>query len=165
MGSSVRRILDSSALLTGRQFPGELLTVPEVLTELRRHGITPQLQAVLTTQVALASPSRESIAKVHSAARVTGDLHRLSGTDIALVALALERQGTIVTDDYSIQNVGHALGIPFEPIMEPGIREQWTWTYRCTGCGKDWADWHEECPTCGAGIRTVRVTSSMAGGE
>ena len=43
----MKRVLDASALLTGRQFPGELATVPGVLRELQRHGMTPQLEAVL----------------------------------------------------------------------------------------------------------------------
>lgn len=158
----MQRVLDSSALLTGRQFPEDSLTVPEVLTELRRHGMTPQLEAILATQVTVSSPSPEAIARVRSVATSTGDLHRLSRTDIALLALALDIRGTLVTDDYSIQNVSQALGIPFETVMERGIREQWTWSYRCTGCGKPWTEWHEECPTCGAELRTVRVRASSA---
>jgi len=36
----VEYVLDTSAILSGRQFPGELVTVPRVLEELRRKGIT-----------------------------------------------------------------------------------------------------------------------------
>ena len=121
----MRRILDSSALLTGREFPGELFTVPEVLDEVERHGLTPQLEAFLAIHV-------------------------------AVLALAVDLGGTVVTDDYSIQNVCRAIGVPYETAMAPGIRDRWTWAYRCTGCGRTWPTWHEACPTCGARLRTAR---------
>ena len=156
-GISVRRVLDTSAFLSGRQFPGELLTTPEVLRELRRHGLTASLEAVLGTQVAVASPGRDSVSRVRAASQATGDFPRLSPTDVQLLALALEGGATLVTDDYSMQNVGTALGIPFETVLAPGITAQWAWTYRCTGCGAAWPAWHEECPTCGARLRTSRA--------
>lgn len=152
----MKRVLDASALLTGRQFSGELCTVPEVLRELRHHGMTPQLEAVLETQVRILSPGAEALARVRAAGEATGDAHRLSPTDTALLALALDAQAVLVTDDYSIQNVARSLGIPFETVMEKGIAEVWRWTYRCTGCGKTWPEWHEECPICGSALKTAR---------
>jgi len=148
--------LDASALLTGRQFPGELATVPGVLRELERHGMTPQLEAILETQVRVTSPGSEARERVGVAAESTGDAHRLSPTDRDLLALALELGATLVTDDYSIQNLGRVLGVPFEPVLTPGIKETWTWSYRCTGCGRTWPEWHEECPTCGSPLKTAR---------
>ncbi len=150
------RVLDASALLTGRQFPGELATVPEVLREVRRHGLTPQLEAVLETQVRTLSPGGDARKRVQAAAEATGDARRLSPTDGELLALALEQGGTLVTDDYSIQNLCRVLEIPYEPVLMPGIREAWRWTYRCTGCGRTWPEWHDECPTCGSPLKTAR---------
>jgi UPF0271 protein len=152
----VKRVLDSSALLTGRQFPGELLTVPAVLQELRRHGITPQLRAILDIQVRVLPPSKESVELVAAAGRSTGDAPRLSPTDVQLLALALEAEATLVTDDYSIQNLARALRIPYETILEPGIKEEWRWTYRCTGCSRTWPEWHDQCPVCGSPLKTSR---------
>lgn len=154
--ASVRRVLDTSALLSGRQFPGELLTVPEVLRELKRQGLTFSLEAVLEIQVAIASPDRATVARVKAASDATGDTPRLSHTDVELLALAFETDAVLVTDDYSMQNVCRLLGIPCEAVMAPGIAERWTWSYRCTGCGAEWPAWHEECPTCGSPLRTRR---------
>ncbi|HYM39270.1 MAG TPA: nucleic acid-binding protein [Thermoplasmata archaeon] len=151
----MRRVLDASALLTGRQFPGDLLTVPGVLRELHRHGMTPQLEAVLETQVRIASPGTAVLERVRAACEASGDAPRLSRTDRELLALATEVDGILVTDDYSIQNVARLLGLAYEPVLAPGIKETWRWTYRCTGCGRTWPDWHEECPTCGAALRTA----------
>ncbi len=152
----LKRVLDASALLTGRQFPGELVTVPGVLRELRRHGMTPPLEAILDTQVRVLTPGDDAQERVRAAAESTGDAHRLSPTDRDLLALALELGATLVTDDYSIQNVCRILGVPFEPILTPGIKETWTWSYRCTGCGRTWPEWHGECPTCGSPLKTAR---------
>ncbi len=158
-GAMVRpmlRVLDASALLTGRQFPGALATVPDVLREVRRHGLTPQLEAVLETQVRILSPSADARSRVRAAGETTGDARRLSPTDVELLALALDQGATLVTDDYSIQNLCRVLAIPYEPVLQPGIREAWRWTYRCTGCGRTWPEWHDECPTCGSRLKTAR---------
>lgn len=152
----VKRVLDASALLTGRQFPGELATVPGVLRELRRHGMTPPLEAVLETQVRVLSPGLEAQERVRAASESSGDAHRLSPTDRELLSLALDLGATLVTDDYSIQNLARLLGIPYEPILTPGIRDTWTWSYRCRGCGRTWPEWHEECPVCGSALKTAR---------
>ncbi len=150
----MHRVLDASALLTGRQFPGDLVTVPGVLRELRRHGMTPQLEAILDTQVRVVSPGAAAAIRVDAAGEATGDAHRLSPTDRDLLALALEIGGTLVTDDYSIQNLARVLHLPYEPVLARGIQETWTWTYRCTGCGRTWPEWHAECPTCGSALKT-----------
>ncbi len=150
------RVLDASALLTGRQFPGELATVSGVLDEVRRHGLTPPLEAFLETQVRVLTPTKPSRDRVRAEAERTGDVQRLSPTDRELLALALDQGATLVTDDYSIQNLCRVLAIPYESILMPGVRETWQWTYRCTGCRATWPEWHEECPTCGSPLKTAR---------
>lgn len=158
----VTRVLDASALLTGRQFPGELATVPAVLGEVRRHGMTPPLEAFLETRVRILSPRAETLARVRTASESTGDAPRLSPTDAELLALALDLGASLVTDDYSIQNVARSLGVTYETVQERGIQEQWRWSYRCTGCGRTWPEWHEECPTCGSALRTSRPRPTRA---
>lgn len=158
------RVLDASALLSGRQFPGELATVPGVLREVRRHGLSPSLEAVLETQVRVLSTTAASAESVRVAASKTGDAHRLSPTDRDLLALALDLGATLVTDDYSIQNLCRVLGIPYEPVLLPGIKDVWEWSYRCTGCARIWPEWHEECPTCGAPLKTSRLSRGPQSG-
>ena len=152
----MRFVLDSSALLSGRTFEGELYITPGVESELRKYGITPQLRAFLDAKVRTLTPANEAVRKIKSKAEETGDIRRLSPVDISLLALAVELQATIVTDDYSIENVAKALGISYEPVMMPAIKEEVHWRYRCTGCRKFWPEWHEACPVCGAALRTSR---------
>src|SRR3989304_1189446 len=143
----IRRVLDTSALMSGRPFDGELFTTDEVLRELRRQdAMTPQLQMTLDLKVRVVSPSRESLAAVSAQSERTGDAHRLSPTDAGLLAVASEMAATIVTDDYSIQNLARVVGIPYEAILEGGITEVVHWRYRCTACGKFFDRWGDPCP-------------------
>jgi UPF0271 protein len=152
----VRYVLDTSALLSGRAFEGELYITPEVMRELRKFGITPQLEAFLDNKVRVLTPGKESIHRVRRKAEETGDTKRLSPADIGVLALAVELGATLLTDDYSIENIAKAMGIPYETVMMPAIKEEVHWRYRCTGCLKFWREWHGACPVCGAPLRTSR---------
>lgn len=152
------RVLDTSALISGRPFDGELFTTDEVMRELRRlKAITPELASFLDLKVRVVSPSRESLAAVRAASEGTGDARRLSPTDMGLLAAAFQLHATIVTDDYSIQNLASVVGVPYEHVVERGITEVVRWRYRCTGCGRFYDAWVEPCPICGARLRTTRA--------
>jgi len=157
MEPEMRRVLDASALLSGASFDGELYTTPEAVAEVRRLGSSPQLDAVLATKVRVLSGSRESLEAVDEEARHTGDIERLSPTDRGLLALARDLGATILTDDYSIQNVAARLRVPYERVLERGIREVVQWRYRCTGCGRFFEEPMKECPVCGSRVRTTRA--------
>jgi len=152
----VRLVLDTSALLSGREFEGELFITPGVLRELRKQGATPQLDAFLDAKVRILTPGNQSVKKISAKAEETGDTRRLSPTDVSLLALAVELEATLVTDDYSIQNVAKALGISYEAVMQSPIKEEVHWRYRCTGCLRFWPEWHDACPVCGAALKTSR---------
>lgn len=153
-----RRVLDTSALMSGRPFGGELFTTEDVLDELERQdALTPQLETFLAVKVHVVSPSPPSLAAVRARSEGTGDARRLSPTDLGLLAVAAQIGATIVTDDYSIQNVAVSMGLPYEKILERGITSVIRWRYKCTGCGKSYDEWHDPCPICGAGLRTTRA--------
>jgi len=152
----VRIVLDTSALMSGRQFDGELFTTPEVLEELRKFGVTTQLEAFIENKVRVLTPGGESRSKVVRKAEETGDANRLSPTDIGILALAVELGAALATDDYSIENTAKAMGIRYEAVMMPAIKEEVHWRYRCTGCLRFWPEWHDSCPVCGAKLKTSR---------
>ena len=152
----MRIVLDASALLSGRPFEGELFVTPEVVAEVRRKGTSPPLEMFLDVKVSVRSPDPEVLARVDAAAARTRDDRRLSPADRGLLALALDLDAAIATDDYSIQNLCTELGLAYVPVMQPGITETIHWRYRCVGCGRVWDSWFRECPNCGARIRTAR---------
>jgi len=149
-------VLDSSALLSGKDFRGELYTTPEALKEVKKIGMTPQLEALFSVRVSITSPSRESINAVKEEAKKTGDVKRLSPTDVGILALAKELSAVVLTDDYSIQNLAKELGLEYRGVAISEIKEKIYWEYRCRGCGKFWEEWYNFCPICGSKLKTSR---------
>ena len=64
--------------------------------------------------------------------------------------------GTVLTDDYSIQNTAKIMGIPYRAVGQTGIKKVEKWNYRCNGCGKWFKEKSEECPICGSSMRSYR---------
>ena len=75
---------------------------------------------------------------------------------MTVIALAIDLNGTIWTDDYSIQNVARILGIGFKPVGMEGIKKVVKWNYKCTGCGKWYKDNQPDCPICGSALKGCR---------
>ena len=148
-------ILDSSALFSMEGLPDEeFLCPPGVVGELARHG--DGRVSLWGDLLRTSDCTKESVEKVVEAARGSGDLGRLSPVDISVLALALDTGGTILTDDYSIQNVSRIMGIPFRPVGMAAIKKVEKWNYRCVGCGKWFKEKSDECPICGSGMRAHR---------
>ena len=105
-------------------------------------------------QVASAdAPAQERVA---AAAQETGDAGVLSPVDAQLLALALERDATLITDDFAMQHVAAAMGIAWMPVETVGIAKQLRWRWTCSGCRQKWDEPHGECPTCGSALRRTR---------
>lgn len=153
----MRAVLDSSALLVGK-YPelDEMMTTPEVIQELKRKGMSHELRSFIDVKVRISSPSEGAVKKVMEASLKSGDSERLSGTDVGLLALALDKKATLLTDDYSMQNLASVLGLDYRGVMFPEITTQVAWRYRCKGCGKRFEEYPESCPVCGSEVRTYR---------
>ncbi len=158
-------VLDTSAFLSGRLnsipsgFDG-VCTTSRVLDEVRKGAPGRLLSNLMEAGLEIRDPI--SFEKAMEAATTTGDLEKLSGTDLSIIALALELDDPrVVTDDFRVQNVLKRLGISFTEGGEIGNRtivQEWTWTYRCRGCGRffDTGQKRDECPVCGSEVRKVR---------
>ncbi len=148
-------VLDSSALFEMQDLPDEdCVTVPGVWVELARHK-DPRIaywEGILRTS----SPGTEPMEKVRKAAERSGDSGRLSDTDTELLALALELDSVLLSDDYSIQNIARLIGVECVPVASKGIKKVWRWAYRCKGCGKMYTEAKAECGVCGHGLKSVR---------
>lgn len=149
-------VLDTSALLSGLGFEGEAYLPSSVLREARGRGIDARLESLLETRARVLEPREEELRRVRAAARESGDDARLSPVDHDVLALALQLEAQVVSDDYAIQNVASRLGLPHRPALLPGIREEIGWSFRCTGCGRFWPAHEAPCPVCGAPLKRVR---------
>lgn len=148
-------VLDSSALFAMDQLPEEECCCPPgVIVELKKYK-DPRLD-LWGDLLRSCDCTKESIDKVSETAKKSGDIGRLSPVDITVLALAVDVGGTVMTDDYSIQNVARMMGIPFKAVGQKGISKVEKWNYQCIGCKKWYKEKLPECPICGHGMRACR---------
>ncbi|QSG07916.1 NOB1 family endonuclease [Halapricum desulfuricans] len=144
-------VLDSSAFINEYHTDAEIATIPLVREELTDESAY-RFDALEGSGMHLHIPDSETVERVERAARETGDLETLSRTDIRLVAATFELDGTLVTDDYAMQNVADKLEVAVEVIAQEGIDEQREWRFQCQGCGREFDENHDRCPICGSNL-------------
>lgn len=143
------RVLDASAFIKEYNTTGRTATVPRVREELTAESGY-RFDALEGSGMHVHVPDTTAIENVERAARDTGDFDTLSETDIRLLAATLELDGTLVTDDYAMQNVAEQLSIGIDSIDQEGITEERDWEFQCVGCGRVYDDDPERCPVCGS---------------
>ncbi len=143
-------VLDSSAIISGVSVPvSDAVITPGVYEEVK-------LKSSHMLAYAVEVPAPEFVERVVEAAKRTGDYAVLSDTDIEVLALALQKNAVLVTDDYAMQNVADFLKIPYDSAQMRGIKEQRRWKWRCESCGRYYRKRYDECPVCGGRLRRVR---------
>ena len=152
-------IIDTSAILSGKPIRFDnvsIFTTPAVSDELSPGGRDFRtLELLMETGLTIHAPSKETVNRVKKAAQETGDDTRLSFADIEIVALAIDinkdpdNEATILTDDYSIQNIASTLQIKFQVFSQNGITKKFKWVSRCPGCKKQFNEKTIICPVCG----------------
>lgn len=151
-------VIDSSVIFLRKAVYDNMVTIPEVVSEI----IDENSRLYFSVKsLRVESASEESMKVVLETARSTGDIHKLSETDVKLLAKALDelKMGNdvvLVTDDYAIQNVAMRLGINFEGVIQRKISKGYKWVKVCRGCGRKVKG--DVCPVCGseAVIRRVK---------
>ena len=148
-------ILDSSALFSMENLPEEeCICPPGVIDELRKYK-DPRLD-LWGDMLRTSDCTQTSLKKVDDEAKKGGDLGRLSPVDMTVIALGLDLQGTVYSDDFSIQNVCARMGIDYKAIGTKGIKKIERWNYQCIGCKKWYKEKMDECPICGSPMRSHR---------
>lgn len=155
----MRLVLDASVLLSGKIVSSEhmLFTTPSVITEIKPGGrMRRNLEYLIEAGLIIRSPSKEMVNRIRAKAAETGDIKRLSETDIEVLALSKELDALLLTDDYSIQNIAILVNVSYCRVAQEGISKIFIWRYRCRGCGKFWEVFYKHCPICGSQLKTVR---------
>jgi UPF0271 protein len=154
-------VLDASAFYAGTPFLSgrRCLTTGAVLDEVR-HIKSAALEALMDAgNLSVLDPDRKSIDAVAAAAKKTGDVARLSHADISVIALALQKNATLVSDDYAVANVAATLGVAVETSSGKGIKQVRKWVSYCSACGKAYGPDAKECRLCGNKLkRRYRIT-------
>ncbi|MCE8422765.1 MAG: NOB1 family endonuclease [Candidatus Methanoperedens sp.] len=152
----MKYIADSSLFIIGKRLEGSIVTVPSVVEELKDENAITTMELMNTI---IEPPLLAFKNEVRSKARYTKDSEELSGTDIDIIAKALEysrREDTaLVTDDFAIQNTAIQLGIRVMPAGQRKIRDVLMWEKQCIGCKRRFPE-GDECPVCGSPLKKRR---------
>ena len=150
------RILDASAFYAGVPFrsTSDCYTTTLVYDEIKHikkhHDAIGTL--LETNRLKIREPSKESIQDAINASKNTGDFPQLSKQDISIIALCIEMNGEVISDDFAISNVIKNLKLKVSPIMTRGIKDVGKWIHYCPGCRTNHTN-EKECPACGTPLK------------
>ncbi|WP_435333901.1 NOB1 family endonuclease [Haloarchaeobius sp. TZWWS8] len=144
-------VLDSSAFIHEYHTTEDTATIPMVREELEDESVY-RFDAMEGAGMHIHIPDTQTTDRVRRAAKETGDLDVLSDTDVRLIAATFELDGTLVTDDYAMQNVASKLDVAVEVIARDGIQERRDWKFQCAGCGREFDENKDRCPICGSSL-------------
>ena len=151
-------ILDTCAFLTQKHPTGEFVTVPGIKTEIVNRQSRQYFENMLATNLKVMKAQKNSYDVVNKEAKETGDYDVLSKVDIDILALGYECKGTIITDDFAIQNVALALEVRFLSCSGKVISEKRAWRYKCTACNHKEKVKLKNCSVCGnEEIRRIKL--------
>jgi UPF0271 protein len=147
-------ILDTGAIISRNinLISGNIYVPASVIGEIKKGKLKRNMDQ-LSEYISVISPSENYRKLVRETAEGTGDVKVLSETDIDVLSAALEISGTIVSDDYAIQNVAGKMGISYIGVEKETIRNQIEWQFRCTGCRKTYTKFVPVCEICGHTIK------------
>jgi len=150
------RILDASAFYAGIPFgsSNDCYTTSMVFDEIKHIKKNHQVLETLleTNRLKIRDPDQKSINLAIAASKITGDYQQLSKQDLTIIALCIELEGQIITDDFSISNVAKNLGLKISPVMTQGITDIGKWIHYCPGCRSNHKN-GKECPMCGTYLK------------
>ena len=150
------RILDASAFYAGVPFRSseDCYTTSSVYDEIKHIKKNHDALGTLleTNRLKIREPSVESMKSAVEKSKDTGDFPQLSKPDISIIALGIEMNGEIISDDFAISNVAKNLGLKVSPIMTKGIKVVGKWIHYCPGC-KISHSRGKKCPICGTPLK------------
>jgi len=150
------RILDASAFYAGVPFrsSNDCYTTSLVYDEIKHIKKNHDAIGTLleTNRLKIREPDKESTKTAIMAAKDTGDFPQLSKQDISIIALCIEMNGEIISDDFAISNVAKNLGLKISPIMTQGIKDVGRWIHYCPGCRTNHTN-GKVCPACGTPLK------------
>ena len=150
MQTDVWNILDTCAFFTQMHPNGKIATVKNIEDEIINRQSKQYYSNLKSKGLKIIEPGTESLDFIKEKAKETGDLDVLSLTDIKILALGYELQGTIISDDFAIQNVSLYNGLKVISCSGKKIKEIRIWKYRCSACKLVINEKSETCSICGS---------------
>jgi len=152
--------LDATAFYAGIPFSSQTthyvttLVFDEIKHIKKNHNA---LQILIdSNRLLVRQPQADFQERVEKCAQKTGDIHSLSKQDISCIALSLELNTELISDDFAVLNVSNKLGINTIPLMTNGIKVVGKWIFYCPACKKDFSD-EKNCLLCGNKLKKKLV--------
>ena len=127
------RVLDSSAFYAGIPFSSSepSVTTSHVYNEIKHIKKDHDAVQILieTRRLKISDPEPRFIITVNNAAKKSGDFPNLSQEDVSIIALSLQLNAELITDDFAVSNVAKNLSIKVIPVMTGGIKKIVTWMF------------------------------------
>ena len=150
------RILDASAFYTGVPFGSSNVcyTTSLVYEEIKHIKKNLKVLETLleTNRLKIRDPNKKSLMAATQASINTGDYQQLSKQDLSILALCIELNGQLISDDFAISNVAKKLDLKISPLMTNGIKDVGKWVHYCPGCRSNHQN-GKECPRCGTPLK------------
>lgn len=138
-------VVDANVFIHGRgSYPfSKAITSQEVVDELHSdHG----KNMLRNVNYEVRRPSEKSVEKVESKSK---DINSpTSEADERLLALAMDLEKVILTDDIALQNLALHLDLEFQVFLEDEIEDKFIWKKLCKNCGNEVAE--DRCSSCGS---------------
>ena len=163
MTALIALVLDTSSFIQGFDSSDndtKLFTTYFVMDEVRDEMAKIRLENwVRTGKITVRNPDDGVLQRVLTASQDMGEVKALSETDHSIIALALqlstEYETTVISDDYSVQNLSDELGIKHRGLATRGIKKRFQWVHYCPGCYRQFDGPQEDpyCPICGTELK------------
>ena len=150
MQTDVWNILDTCAFFTQMHPNGKIATVLNIEDEIINRQSKQYYSNLKSKGLKIIEPIKESLDFIKKSATETGDIDVLSFMDLKILALGYELQGTIVSDDFAIQNVSLYIGLEIIACSGNKITELRKWKYRCSACKLITDVKNDNCSVCGS---------------
>ncbi|MDE1769980.1 MAG: nucleotide-binding protein [Thaumarchaeota archaeon] len=154
------RVLDATSFYAGIPFSSQepsfttLLVFEEIKHIKKSHDAVQTL--IDLGRLKIIEPEQKNIDFILEKANNTGDLLNLSKEDVSVLALCIQLDGELVTDDYTVSNVAKHLNLKVIPLMTKGISKILNNVYFCPACNKTFEK-ISKCPICGSKLRKKSV--------
>jgi len=171
-GASNILVLDSSAFIVGFNpsvHPSHSYSVPAVAAELlsKSMAFLRFNASIENGRLIVRMPTSMARELVSVECAKLGERTALSEADRQVLALGLElklegKEPTILSDDYSIQNVADHLRVQYQSLATFGIAYGFGWTLYCPACFRTFSQGEgRACPVCGTELKR-KVLKKMA---
>ena len=152
--------MDATAFYAGIPFSSQAthyvstLVYDEIVHIKKNHDA---LQVLINTnRLLVRQPQVKFQEMVKECATKTGDINSLSAQDISCIALSVELNAELISDDFAVSNVSNILGIKIIPLMTKGIKIVGKWIFYCPACKADFPN-EKECLMCGNKLKKKLV--------